>query len=167
MVDGGATLATGAGLALGCHATRGCRFCFSRALAMRSFLEFALITRPDAPPVATKVALRRKPIARPLFLRKDDTPHDLRFPEKVRQVSECPNKGHKASPETIARMSESHKGNTGRLGQPLSEEHRAKIGATQVGKILSSETRTRMSEAKKESWRKAKEIGRASWRERV
>ena len=60
-----------------------------------------------------------------------------RASQPSRKGRPSPNKGHKASPETIARMSESHKGNTGRLGQPLSEEHRAKIGATQVGKIPS------------------------------
>ena len=51
--------------------------------------------------------------------------------------------GRSHTPETKAKMSQSH------TGKPLTPEHRAAVSRGQIGKIVSAETRTKMSTSKK------------------
>ena len=74
--------------------------------------------------------------------------------ETKRKLSES-HRGLKASDETKRKLSESHR------GIPHSEEHKRKISESNRGKHStpqSDETRRKISEARKEYWRKKKEL---------
>jgi group I intron endonuclease len=59
------------------------------------------------------------------------------------------NKGKHHTEETRRRMSEAHKGKKYCLGRHLSEEHRRHISEANKGRVVSPETRCKISEAKK------------------
>lgn len=76
---------------------------------------------------------KREKISRPM---SDETK------EKLRQINlgrPSPNKGKKASPETIKKLVESH------LGKKQSEETKIKRGIYEKGKLVSDETREKLS----------------------
>jgi len=61
-------------------------------------------------------------------------------------------KGFKHTAETRAKVSAASKGRKHMLGKKLSEETKRKIGNAHKGKIVSLETRAKMSEAAKQIW---------------
>ena len=66
--------------------------------------------------------------------------------------------GYHHSPEARTKMSQARIGNQNSLGYHHSEESRAKMSQARIGRCFSTETRTKMSIAKKEWWQKRKEI---------
>ena len=90
------------------------------------------------------------PVNSPLLgtKRSEETKEKLRMANKGKSP---PNKGKKASPEARARMSAAHIGKKGPVGVkrgPLSDEHKAKISASEKGRVFSAETKKKISDAK-------------------
>lgn len=66
------------------------------------------------------------------------------FKFNICKVAACPpsQKGKKRSAETLAKLSAAHKGI---VYGPMSEEHKAKISAAQIGKIIPDEQKAKIS----------------------
>jgi len=62
--------------------------------------------------------------------------------------------GHIFSEESLQKMSDAKKGNKSRAGMSNSDEHKRKIGEAHKGKVVSEETRRKISEACRKRWRK-------------
>lgn len=78
--------------------------------------------------------------------------------DEVRAKISAALKGRKR-PDVAAR----NRLNKGKPGWPHTEASRAKIGQAHKGKVVSAETRAKLSQNKKECWRQKKASGEAYW----
>ena len=69
--------------------------------------------------------------------------------DELRHKLSLAQRGRKHRPETIAKLSALKMGNKGRLGKPLTQEHKARLSAALIGRPLSAECRAKLSIARK------------------